>query len=120
MALEEDVVDALGPRWGLHEADRVVACVAVQESEANLAARPLDIGKVGDAEAKEVAVEADALVEAAGVDEDVAEAHVPGLEAAHGAGRVEGLLVDRVAPEHLGGDAVGVDALDQVDDAAVV
>ncbi len=103
----------LGAPRGLQEGDRVVAWVAVQESEANLAARRADIGEVGDAEAKEVAVEADALVQAAGVDEDVAEAHVAGLEAAHGAGRMEGLLVDGVAAEDLGGDAVGVDALDR-------
>ena len=61
VALEHDVVDALGP-GGFQESDRVVAGVAVEEGQANLALGRADLREVGDAEAEEVAVEADTFV----------------------------------------------------------
>src|SRR5439155_19485681 len=48
------------------------------------------------------------------------EVGVDGVEAGRGAGGVGGLRVDWPAAADLGGDAVGVEALEEVDDAAVV
>jgi hypothetical protein len=92
----------------------------VKEGEASLPAGGPDLGEIGHAEAQEVTVKADGNIQVVRVDHEVAEAHVPGLETAHGAGRMKGLLVDRPAAEDLGGDPARVDALEEVDDTAVV
>src|SRR5262249_1027233 len=94
--------------------------IAVKKGETSWAAGRAHRGEVGEPEAEEIAVEADGFVPIAGVDEDVTQPHVAGLEAAHGPGGLERLRIDRSTAEDLGGDAVGVHAPHEVDDAAPV
>jgi hypothetical protein len=79
-----------------------------------------DLGEVGAAEAQQVPVEADGLIQASRVHEDVAEPHLRGLEAGHGPAGVEGLRVGRPPAEDLRRDTVRIHALEEVDDPPLI
>jgi hypothetical protein len=120
ITLKHNVIDALWSSGSLRGCDGVVARIAEEKGEANNAAGRAGLCEVRDTEAEEVAVKAQSLIQAVGIQEDVAEAHVAGLEAAHGACRMEGLLVDRATAEDPGTDAIGVGAFEEIYYAAII
>src|SRR5690348_14483495 len=120
IALQHEVIDPLRRALCLHESDRVMARVAMQEREAEPATGKADLGEIGHAESEQVAIKAERFIEAMRGQHHVAETHLASLEPGDRAAGMKGHGVDRAATENLGAHAAWIDAMDQIDYAAAI